>query len=74
VAFERVTADPARMAGAPTIRGTRVTVAAILGQLAAGRTHDEILDDFPSIEREDILAVLAFAAATVVGERPFAVA
>lgn len=61
--FERITVDPARMQGLPCIRGTRITVSAILGQLAAGQTIDDILADFPQLAREDILAALEFAAA-----------
>jgi uncharacterized protein (DUF433 family) len=47
MAYERIMADPTRMGGLPTIRDTRVTVAAVLGQLAAGQTIEQILDDFP---------------------------
>ncbi|HEY5847886.1 MAG TPA: DUF433 domain-containing protein [Nakamurella sp.] len=67
----RITVDPTRMAGAPTVRNTRVTVAAVLGQLAAGRTIEQVLDDYPYLERDDILGVLAFAADTVQRELPF---
>ena len=63
MAFERITTDPARMRGMPCIRGTRITVSAILGQLAAGQTIDQILEDFPELERNDILAALEYAAA-----------
>ncbi len=65
MAFDRVTADPARMGGLPTIRDTRVTVSMVLGQLAAGRSVDEVLADFPYLEREDMLAALEYAAAAV---------
>jgi uncharacterized protein (DUF433 family) len=65
VAFERITVDPARMGGLPTIRDTRVTVGMVLGQLAAGRGIDEILRDYPYIERADVLAALEYAAAAV---------
>lgn len=65
VAFERITINPQRMRGLPCIRDTRVTVSAVLGQLAAGRTVDEILADYPYLEREDIQASLEFAAAAV---------
>jgi uncharacterized protein (DUF433 family) len=65
MAYERITVDPARMGGLPCIRDTRVTVAAVLGQLAAGRTIDEILDDYPYLERDDIRAALEFATAAV---------
>ncbi|GAB3614248.1 DUF433 domain-containing protein [Humibacter ginsengisoli] len=69
--FDRIRVDPARMAGVPTVRDTRVTVSAVLGQLAAGRTVEEILADYPYLERDDVLAVLAFAAETVQREVPF---
>ena len=51
------------MRGVPCIRDTRVTVSAVLGQLAAGRTTDEVLADYPYLEREDVLAALEYAAA-----------
>ena len=63
--FERITIDPAKMRGVPCIRGLRLPVATILGQLAAGRTETEILADFPDLEPEDILAALEYAAAAV---------
>lgn len=50
------------MGGLPTIRDTRVTVPAVLGQLAAGRTVAQIVDDYPYLDRKDVLAALAFAA------------
>ncbi len=65
MAHERITVDPARMGGVPTIRDTRVTVGMVLGQLAAGRTVDEVLADYPYLERDDILGALEFAAAAV---------
>ena len=65
MAFERITIDPAKMRGAPCIRGLRIPVAAVLGQLAAGRTTAEILTDFPDLEAEDIRAALEYAAAAV---------
>jgi uncharacterized protein (DUF433 family) len=61
--FARITSSPERMRGLPCIRDTRVTVSAVLGQLAAGRTFEQILDDYPYLEREDILAALEYAAA-----------
>lgn len=63
VAFERITVEPNRMRGLPCIRDTRVTVSAVLGQLAAGRTVEELLQEFPYLEREDVLAALEWAAA-----------
>jgi uncharacterized protein (DUF433 family) len=62
VAFERITIDPERMGGLPAIRDTRVTVSMILGQLAAGRTTEAVLEDYPYLERDDILAALEYAA------------
>ena len=47
VPFERITADPNRMRSLPCIRDTRVTVSAVLGQLAAGRTVEDVLVDYP---------------------------
>ncbi len=65
MSFERISVDPARMTGLPCIRGTRVTVSAVLGQLAAGQTPEQILDDYPYLEKDDIFAALEFAAAAV---------
>src|ERR1700740_2372414 len=65
VAYERITVDPNRMSGLPCIRDTRVTVSAVLGQLAAGLTIPELLADFPYLDRADVLAALEFAAAAV---------
>ncbi len=73
MSFERISVDPARMTGLPCIRGTRVTVSAVLGQLAAGQTPEQILDDYPYLEKADIFAALEFAAAAVQErELPFA--
>jgi len=65
MAFERITVDPARMGGLPTVRDTRVTVAMVFGQLASGRTISEVLADYPYLESEDVLASLEYAAAAV---------
>jgi uncharacterized protein (DUF433 family) len=63
VAYERITIDPNRMSGLPRIRDTRVTVSAVLGQLAAGLTIPELLAVFPYLDWADVLAALEFAAA-----------
>jgi uncharacterized protein (DUF433 family) len=63
--FERITIDPNMMRGAPCIRGLRIPVATVLGQLAAGVTPAAILEDFPDLEAEDIPAALEYAAAAV---------
>jgi uncharacterized protein (DUF433 family) len=72
MAQERITVDPNRMRGLPCIRDTRVTVSAVLGQLAAGAGIDELLADYPYLEREDVLAALGYAAAAA-QERELAV-
>jgi uncharacterized protein (DUF433 family) len=63
--LERITVDPHRMGGVPCIRDLRVTVSMVLGQLAAGRTREELLADYPYLEPDDITAALEFAAARV---------
>ena len=65
MAFERITVEADKMGGLPCIRGLRVTVSAVLGQLAAGRTIEQVLEDYPYLEREDVLDALAYAAAAV---------
>jgi uncharacterized protein (DUF433 family) len=60
--LERITHDAAIMGGKPCIRGMRVTVGTIVGLLADGRTHDEILCAYPYLEQADIQAALAYAA------------
>jgi uncharacterized protein (DUF433 family) len=60
--LDRITFSPEVMGGKPCIRGLRVTVGAIIGLLAAGRTKDEILELYPYLEAEDIDQALAYAA------------
>ncbi len=57
----RITVDLNRMHGLPCIRDTRVTISAIVGQLDAGASTDELLSDFPYLEPEDILAASEYA-------------
>jgi uncharacterized protein (DUF433 family) len=59
---EIITIEPGKRGGKPCIRGMRMTVADVLGYLAAGMSEDEVLRDFPYLTREDIRACLAFAA------------
>jgi uncharacterized protein (DUF433 family) len=61
----RITIDPNQMGGLPCIRGMRVTVSAVIGQLAAGLSVEEVLAEYPYLERDDVLAALEFAAAAV---------
>ena len=65
MALGRITVDPAQMGGVPCLRGLRVTVSMVLGQLAAGRTVDDLLSDYPYLEREDVTSALEYAAAIV---------
>jgi uncharacterized protein (DUF433 family) len=58
---ERIVVDPEILAGKPVIRGTRLAVEFILELLAAGQSEKEILDNYPGLTREDILACLAYA-------------
>jgi uncharacterized protein (DUF433 family) len=60
--LDRITLNPEVMGGRPTIRGMRVTVGMIVGQIGAGRSIDELLTDYPYLEREDILQALRYAA------------
>ena len=57
-----ITIDPGKRSGKPCVRGLRITVGDVLGYLASGMTHDEILRDFPYLQQDDIYACLAFAA------------
>jgi len=61
-ALDRITQDPAVMGGKVCVRGQRVTVGMIVGQIGAGRTLDELLADYPYLEREDLLQALRYAA------------
>ena len=60
---DRITITPGVRSGKPCIKGTRITVYDVLEYLAGGMSEDEVLADFPSLVREDIRAVLSFAAA-----------
>ncbi len=58
-----ITIKPGKRGGKPCIRGMRITVYDVLGYLAAGMTYEEILNDFPYLTKDDILACLEYAAA-----------
>jgi uncharacterized protein (DUF433 family) len=60
--LSRITIDPAVCHGKPTVRGLRYPVEVLLELLSSGMTFDEILADYEDLEREDLLAVLEFAA------------
>ena len=57
-----ITIEPDKRGGKPCIRGLRITVYDVLGYLAAGMTHEQILSDFPYLTEDDIRACLAYAA------------
>ncbi len=71
--LKRITVNPKVMVGKPTIRGLRLTVEQILKALAGGVTAEELLKDYPELEREDIHAVLLYAAELANEERVYAV-
>jgi uncharacterized protein (DUF433 family) len=60
--FSRITSDPGIMGGKLCIRGMRLTVGRILSQIGAGETIEELLVDYPYLEREDVLQSLQYAA------------
>ena len=60
--WTRITVNPKQMAGAPCIRGLRIPVATVVGMIAEGMSHDEILHAYPDLVEEDLRAALAFAA------------
>jgi uncharacterized protein (DUF433 family) len=60
--LNRITQQPEVMGGKPCIRGMRVTVGMIVGQIGAGHSVDEVLADYPYLEREDIMQALRYAA------------
>ena len=59
----RISVDPQVCFGKPCIRGTRIWVSLLLDFLATGSTMEELLDDYPQLKREDILAAIAYGAA-----------
>ena len=60
--LDRITIDPDICHGRPTLRGLRYTVEMVLELLSSGMTPEEILDDYEDLEKDDILAALAYAA------------
>jgi uncharacterized protein (DUF433 family) len=65
MAIDRVVIDHRIMGGVPCLRGTRIPVSMVIGRLAEGSTHEDILADYPQLSDEDIDAALRFAAATL---------
>ena len=66
--LDRITVDPAMVHGKPAIRGMRISVQHVLEILASGMTFEEVLADYPYLEREDLLAALEYGAATSGGQ------
>jgi uncharacterized protein (DUF433 family) len=62
IKLKRITVDPQVMGGKPCVRNLRVTVGTIVGLIGAGRTPEEVLNEYPYLEREDILEALSYAA------------
>ncbi len=60
--LNRITQQPDVMGGKACIRGMRVTVGMVVGQIGAGHSFDEVLADYPYLEREDIMQALRYAA------------
>jgi uncharacterized protein (DUF433 family) len=60
--LDRITQDPGVMGGKPCIRQMRVTVGMIVGQIGSGQSIDQVLADYPYLEREDILQAVRYAA------------
>ncbi len=69
----RITVNPLIMVGKPTIRGMRITVEQILRSLASGISEQELLEEYPELEKEDFLAVFAYVAGLVEEEQVFPV-
>ena len=67
--LERITINPAIFGGKPIIRGRRLAVEHVLGMLAAGDSIETILEGYPWLEREDVLACLLYARRVVANER-----
>ena len=60
--LDRITIEPGKCGGRPCIRGLRIRVTDIIGLLSAGASHQEIIEDYPFLEENDILAALEYAA------------
>ena len=71
--LNRITADPRVLVGKPTIRGMRISVEQILESLAAGVPEQELFEDYPALEPDDIRAALLYARDVVASERVYPV-
>lgn len=66
---ERIVCDPEVLMGKPSIKGTRISVELVLGWLGAGWSIEQVLDSYPHIQREDVLAALSYASEYMREER-----
>ena len=71
--LERITVDPQIMVGKPTVRGLRITVEQILESLAGGISIEELLEDYPELQREDLQAALLYASEVIAKEKVYAI-
>ena len=62
LSFDRITQSPTQMGGHACVRGMRVTVAMIVGQIGCGRSVDDLLAEYSYLERDDVLQALRYAA------------
>jgi uncharacterized protein (DUF433 family) len=60
--LERITIEPGKCGGRPSIRGTRMRVSDVLELLASGASIEEVIEDHPTLDRDDVLAAIAYAA------------
>jgi uncharacterized protein (DUF433 family) len=60
--MDRITLEPGKRGGRPCIRGLRISVYDVLSMLSGGMSQEEVLEDFPELTKDDILAVLSYAA------------
>ena len=68
---ERITIDPAVLAGKPVIRGTRIAVDFVVGLLAQGWTEADIIRNYPGVGRDDIVACLQYASEVLQAEKVY---
>lgn len=66
---ERIVCDPEMLMGKPSIKGTRISVELVLGWLGAGWSVEQVLDNYPHLQREDVLAALSYASEYMREER-----
>ena len=71
---DRIIVDPEILVGKPVIKGTRLAVEFVIHLLAGGWTEQDILENYPGVTREDVLACLAYAAERLTAERIYPLA